>query len=171
MLVGKRAWSLALDKAEYAPGEKATLTLTLKDKNGVALPDQAAADLLDDALTSSTALTSSLFGSATAGVSSVTLVNGVATVSFYAPLVAGPFTVAGKTLASASADATSIALSASAKVVAPVDATVTAINAKVASTEATVAALQVTVASVIKSLKVQWWLLKKIAVKVGIKLG
>ena len=82
---------LTSNKATYAAGEKITLTLTAKDKNGVLMGKKAFAGLFTDTMTASSAVVGSLFGTA------VTFSAGVATVDVYAPLAAGTLTFSGKT--------------------------------------------------------------------------
>jgi trimeric autotransporter adhesin len=91
---------VATDKAEYAPGEKITLTFTAKDSNGLGLPDgsYAAGDLLANSASNPVA-TSSLTTTPFLGSAAVVLSAGVATATAFAPLVSGPiswsWTVAG----------------------------------------------------------------------------
>ena len=84
------AYSVALstDKATYAPGEKITLTVTAKDQDGYLL-GAGAYGLLDAANTVSQSLTGTAFAASGADI---TISAGVATTTYYAPLVAGPFT-------------------------------------------------------------------------------
>jgi len=112
--------TLTADKAAYAPGEKITLTLTVKDADGQLLGARDTKYLL---LSSDLAVTSSLTGTPFCGsnaltttckkVSGVTLVAnpgvtisaGTAKTSYFAPLVSGPVTfsatVAGADVATA----------------------------------------------------------------------
>jgi len=85
---------LATDKATYGPGEKATLSLTLKDSNGapVASGDYTTA-LVAGGLTPSSALTSTLKFNSTD--TTITVLDGKATVDFYVPITAGPVTISG----------------------------------------------------------------------------
>jgi hypothetical protein len=86
---GVASLALSFDKAEYTAGEKATLTITAKNSDGVLVGDQAYVDLFaTGGISSSAALAADL--SATAR----TLTNGVATYTVYMPLAVGPVTVA-----------------------------------------------------------------------------
>jgi hypothetical protein len=81
---------LTTDKATYLPGELVTLTLTAKDKNGNPIADGLGTALLTGALTSSQSITSTLFDA------NVATKTGVATATFYAPLVEGTVVLSGK---------------------------------------------------------------------------
>jgi len=80
---------LSLDKTSYAPGEKATLTATVKDSVGNSVSDGNHASALDGGLTSSAAiqgLTSS---------DDIFTLSGVKTWTIYAPVSGGEFTITG----------------------------------------------------------------------------
>jgi len=85
---------LGTSKTSYLPGEKATLTLTLTDSEGkpVASGDYTTA-LVAGGLTPSAALTTTLKFNATD--TTITVLDGKATVDFYAPISSGPVTIAG----------------------------------------------------------------------------
>ena len=97
--------TMTLDKAEYEPGEKVTLTLTAKSADGQAPADGTYPNLLTTAVNSTQVLTSYPFSgyspalaSATAGypdAGDVTFTGGKATATFYAP--ANNFTVSATT--------------------------------------------------------------------------
>jgi trimeric autotransporter adhesin len=80
--------ALSTDKATYAPGEKITLTITARDSAGQLL-GAGAYGLLDAANTVSQNLTGTVFAASGADI---TINAGVATTTYFAPLVAGPFT-------------------------------------------------------------------------------
>jgi hypothetical protein len=94
--------ALAFDKATYAPGEKATITLTAKDKDGFAVSDGvtqiwAAAGVKFAGLLSSASLTSAPFSHETD--TATTLLGGKATATIFMPLTSGPVTVSAATIA------------------------------------------------------------------------
>jgi len=100
--------ALTLDKATYAPGEKATLTVTMKDASGNLVSDGSHSAALD-----TWAASGSIQGlpSATAPVT----INGVKTYTVYAPVIGGKFSInatlgtgvaAGATITSAEASVT-----------------------------------------------------------------
>jgi len=78
--------ALSLDKTTYAPGEKATLTVTMKDASGNAVSDGAHTDALATWVSSA-----SVQGLPTA-TAPFTL-NGVKTYTVYAPTSGGKFTI------------------------------------------------------------------------------
>ena len=105
---------LSTDKATYLPGEKITLTLTLKDAGAFATADNATGtDLLaTGGITSNV----SLVGDTTTATA-VPTVGGKKTWTLYAPLSAGPIVFSGKTGTSATlAPATAVTLAATATV-------------------------------------------------------
>ena len=133
------AVTLAFDKAEYSAGERFTLTLTAT--NAVGVPGNATySALLAGALTTSQAITATLFGA------SVILKDGVATATGFMPLAAGPVTVSGTTGVDATTAA--VAVSATATVVsdgaaqAAADAAAEATDAANAATDAANAAAE-----------------------------
>jgi hypothetical protein len=89
---------LSTDKATYLPGEKITLTLTLKDAGGFATADDGTGTdvLATGGITSNV----SLVGDTTTATA-VPTVGGKKTWTLYAPLSAGPIVFAGKTGTSA----------------------------------------------------------------------
>jgi len=100
--------ALTLDKATYAPGEKATLTVTMKDASGNLVADGSHSAALDT-WTASGAVQG--LPSATAPVT----INGVKTYTVYAPVIGGKFSInatlgtgvaAGATITSAEASVT-----------------------------------------------------------------
>jgi hypothetical protein len=95
--------ALAFDKATYAPGEKATITLTAKDKDGFAIADGArpiwaAANVKFAGLLSSSSLTTAPF-SLDETATGTTLLGGKATATIFMPLTSGPVTVSAATIA------------------------------------------------------------------------
>jgi len=143
--------TVALDKATYAQGEKATLTITGKDASGNPVYDGAS---LVGALTSNVAAQ----GTPTAAK---TAVAGKATATIYAPTAAGTWTLAGY-------DANSAAVSVSATVSSAAD--VAANAAAVATLQTSVAALQTTVASLVASLTAQIKVINSALAKIAKKL-
>ena len=125
--------ALSLDKTTYAPGEKATLTVTMKDSSGNAVSDGAHTAALDTWVGSA-----SVQGlpSATAPVT----IGGVKTYTVYAPTSGGKFTIsatlgtgvsAGATITEASASVTD----ANAALLTQIDA----LNAKIVALNALIA--------------------------------
>jgi len=104
---------LTTDKATYLPGEKITLTLTLKDAGTFATADDATGTdtLAAGGITSNV----SLVGDTTTATA-VPTIGGKKTWTLYAPLTSGPIVFAGKTGAGANAPATAVTLAASAAV-------------------------------------------------------
>jgi hypothetical protein len=104
---------LSTDKATYLPGEKITLTLTLKDAGGFATADDGTGTdiLAAGGITANV----SLVGDTTTATA-VPTVGGVKTWTLYAPLSAGPIVFAGKTGAGTNAPATAVTLAATATV-------------------------------------------------------
>jgi trimeric autotransporter adhesin len=104
---------LSTDKATYLPGEKITLTLTLKDAGGFATADDGTGTnvLAAGGITSNV----SLVGDTTTAVD-VPTVGGKKTWTLYAPLSAGPIVFAGKTGAGSGVPATAVTLAATATV-------------------------------------------------------
>ena len=80
--------TISTDKAEYAAGEKITITVSANDSNSNGIAD-GARDLFAATVTSTSALQGTLPGT------SVTLVSGQATYTVYAPLASGPVTISG----------------------------------------------------------------------------
>jgi hypothetical protein len=192
------AAKLSFDKDEYAPGEKATLTISATDANGLPVADGDATSVLTGALASSAGVTSTLSFNATA--TTVSFAGGKASVSFYMPLVAGTFNVSG-TLGAAGTYVTSTAagaaLAASVNVVesnggtsAAIDAANEATDAANAATDAAnaaaeaadaataaaqdaqaaVAALATQVASLIAGIKAQITTLTNLVIKIQKKV-
>jgi trimeric autotransporter adhesin len=105
---------LSTDKATYLPGEKITLTLTLKDAGGFAVADEATGT--DVLATGGITANVSLVGETTTATA-VPTVGGKKTWTLYAPLSAGPIVFAGKTGTSLTlAPATAVTLAATATV-------------------------------------------------------
>jgi len=134
--------ALSFDKTEYAAGEKATLTITAKNSDGVLVGDQEYAGLFAGGISSSAALAADL--SATAR----TLTNGVATYTVYMPLAVGPVTVAATLGAGVATAIQATAVSAVATVLsdgvaqAAADAAAEATDAANAATDAANAAAE-----------------------------
>jgi trimeric autotransporter adhesin len=114
---------LTTDKATYLPGEKITLTLTLKDAGGFKTADDGTGTnvLAAGGITSNV----SLVGDTTTAVD-VPTIGGVKTWTLYAPLASGPIVFAGKTGAGSGVPATAVTLAATATVSASADATANA---------------------------------------------
>ena len=140
--------ALSTNKTTYAPGEKITLTLTAKDADGQ-LSGAGTYDIAEGASTASQALTGTAF---TTG--NVTINAGVASVTYYAPLITGPFTFTFKTKSASPLDtaAQTLTLTATAAVV---DATQTALNTRIDSLNAKIVALTALIAKIMKSLKIK----------------
>jgi len=132
--------TLTLDKANYAPGEKMTLTITAKDANGKPVADGSRAVIASP--TSNVALGGTV--SAT-----TTLLGGVATQTLYAPATSGSFTISA-TEGAATASTTKATLTVSATVTdagadiaqAAADAAAEATDAANAATDAANAAAE-----------------------------
>jgi hypothetical protein len=132
--------SMAFDKDTYAPGEKATLTITAKNSAGDFVGDAAYANFFHTGgLTSSSALTTAI------DAVSITTVSGQKSYTVYMPLNSGTVTVSGLLGASVDAAAQLTSVSASAKVgatpaetaaEAATDAAAEAIDAANAATDA-----------------------------------
>jgi hypothetical protein len=180
--------TLTLDKAEYAPGEKMTLTVSAKDANGKPVADGSRALI--------TSPTSNVVIGCTLSTST-TLLAGSATQTCYAPATTGSFTIS-VTEGAATASTTKATVSVTATVVdaaadvaqAAVDAAAEAIDAANAATDAAnaaaeaadaataaaqdaadaVAALSVSVAAMIDSLKKQITALTNLVIKIQKKV-
>ena len=165
---------MTLDKATYAPGAKAVLTLTAKDANGNLMADGTYALLTSTGLTASTAISST---PALPTGASVTLSGGTATWTLFAPLVAGPFSINGTTAAAGgpvNAAAASLALTAAASVVGvpvSVDPGTAANAAAIAALQASVASLSTTIASLVASITAQISALSALVKKILAKGG
>ena len=96
------AVKLTTDKTSYVPGEKITLTLSATDADGKPLAT-GSYDILADASTVTTSMVGTAFTDA-----AFTITDGVATTTYYAPLIAGPVTF-GATLVVAGVVAAAIA--------------------------------------------------------------
>jgi hypothetical protein len=150
--------ALSTDKATYAPGEKITLTVTAKDADGYLL-GAGAYGLLDAANTVSQSLTGTTLAT---GGADITISAGVATTTYYAPLVAGPFTFSA-TIDAADADVASAIrgskITATATVADANQATVLASNAaiatSIASLNAKIVALNALIAKIMKRLNIR----------------
>jgi hypothetical protein len=88
-LVKANTITLTADKTSYLPGELVTVTLTAKDKNGAFVANGPGTALLTAALTSSQSITSTLF------TADVVTKSGIATATFYAPLIEGTVVLSG----------------------------------------------------------------------------
>jgi hypothetical protein len=107
--------ALSTNKATYAPGEKITLSLTAKDEDGH-LIGAGAYDIVNGESTVSQSAQGTPFATGNATINA-----GVATTSYFAPLIAGPvtFTVKTKAAAPLATAAQGLTLTATANVVAP----------------------------------------------------
>jgi nucleoid-associated protein YgaU len=135
-----------LDKATYAPGEKMTLTVTVKDAASNLVADSGTTCytvLGTTGLVASTSTTGTLPTGAL-----VCTVNGVSTYTVYAPLVGGPLSINGTSALTGTPALT---------VAATVTVGTTGISAadSAATATAAVAALSTTVASLIASVTAQ----------------
>jgi hypothetical protein len=127
--------TLTLDKADYVPGEKVTLTITAKDADSKSVADGARALLAT--ITSNVAL------GGTALSTTTTLLGGVATQTFFAPATPGSFTISA-TEGAATASTTKAILTVTATVTnagadvaqAAADAATDAYDAALAATDA-----------------------------------
>ena len=139
---------LTTDKATYLPGEKITLTLTLKDAGTFAVADDATGTdiLAAGGITSNV----SLVGETTTGTA-VPTVGGKKSWTLYAPLTAGPIVFAGKTGAGANAPATAVTLAATATV--SDSASMTALTTLINSLIAKINALSKLVTKIQKKVK------------------
>jgi hypothetical protein len=142
--------TLTLDKADYAPGEKMTLTITAKDSNGKPVADGPRAVIASP--TSNVALGGTV--SAT-----TTLLGGVATQTLYAPATSGSFTISATeggdtasttkatltvsaTVTNAGADVAQAAADAAAEATDAANAATDAANAAAEAADAATAAAQ-----------------------------
>jgi hypothetical protein len=141
---------LTTDKATYLPGEKITLTLTLKDAGGFAVADEATGtDLLaTGGITSNV----SLVGDTTTATA-VPTVGGKKTWTLYAPLSSGPIVFAGKTGAGSGVPATAVTLAATANVVAAANAEIATLTTLVNSLIAKINALNKLVIKIQKKVR------------------
>jgi len=142
--------TLTTNKANYAPGEKMTVTLTFKDSAGRLVGAGPGTGTLAAALTSSASLTGdALFAQNNAS----TL--GVTEITVYAPLAQGPVVFTGKTgpagtyIATAGAD---LAITATATVV---DANQSSLLAQIDALNAKIVALNALIAKIMKKLGVK----------------
>jgi hypothetical protein len=141
---------LTTNKATYVPGEEATLTLTLTDADGKPL---GSSDLTSAVATGglkvSSAITTSLKFNSTD--TTITVLDGKATVKFFVPTTPGPVTISGTLLAAHSA-------SSADKVMTPVTFTV--------SDSATMSALTTLINSLIAKINA----LNKLVIKIQKKV-
>ena len=180
--------TLTLDKADYAPGEKMTLTITATDADGKPVADGSRAVIASP--TSNVAVGGTL--SAT-----TTLLGGKATQTLYAPATSGSFTIsategaatasttkatltvtatvtnAGAEIAQAAADAAAEATDAANAATDAANAAAEAADAATAAAQDAadaVAALSVSVAAMIDSLKKQITALTNLVIKIQKKV-
>jgi hypothetical protein len=147
---------LAFDKATYAPGEKATITLTAKDAAGFAIADGArpiwaAANVKFAGLLSSASLTSTPF-SLDETATGTTLLGGKATATIFMPLTTGPVELSAKTIAGVAGVAGST-ITVKANVGAPANADITALTTLVNSLIAKINALNKLVIKIQKKVR------------------
>ncbi len=95
LATGTQVTTMSTDKATYVPGEKITITVKSVDASGNIMADGAGNYFSAAGVTSTTSLNGSL------PAQSVTLANGVATYTAYAPLVSGNVTLSGTSAATA----------------------------------------------------------------------
>ena len=190
--------TLSMSPATPAPGEKVTLTITAKDKDGSPVAN-GSRQLFATGLATNLAVGSSTC--TTTGA--VSLVDGVATCTFFAPATSGSFTISAKEGSDVdnvvtNTSAAALTISATADIVNPaaevaqaaVDAAAEAIDAANAATDAAnaaaeaadaataaaqdaadaVAALSVSVAAMIDALKKQITSLTNLVIKIQKKV-
>ena len=140
--------ALTTDKTTYAPGEKITLTLTAKDADGQ-LIGAGTYDIVNGASTASQALTGTAFADGNAAINA-----GVVTTSYFAPLIAGPFSFTVKTKAAAPLNtaAQGLTLTVTASVA---DANQTALMTQIDALNAKIVALNALIAKIMKKLGVR----------------
>ena len=144
---------LATDKTSYAPGAKATLSLTLTDADGkpVASGDYVNA-LVAGNLTPSAALTTALKFNSTD--TTITVLDGKATVDFFVPISTGPVTISGTYGAGAVVGTlASTALTTSFTVAAPANAEIATLTTLVNSLIAKINALNKLVIKIQKKVR------------------
>jgi hypothetical protein len=141
---------LTTDKATYLPGEKITLTLTLKDAGTFATADDATGTdvLAAGGITANV----SLVGDTTTATA-VPTVGGKKTWTLYAPLSSGPIVFAGKTGAGSGVPATAVTLAATANVVAAANAEIATLTTLVNSLIAKINALNKLVIKIQKKVR------------------
>ena len=143
--------ALSANKASYAPGEAVTLTLTFRDSAGRPVAHGPGTATLAAALTASSSLgTAALFGTANSSKTGTT----VQTV--YAPLSAGPVTVAGTTGADTTylvATARGVALNTTFNVAQNAD--IAGITTAISALNARVVALNALIAKIMKRLNIR----------------
>ena len=141
--------TVAFDKASYAAGSKATVTLTFKDSVGRLVGAQTGTDFLTGALTSSAALQGAALFSATRP----NIFNGAVTADVFMPYYAGTVTITGTTGQASNLEtaAKGVSLAASAAVTAPADST----SAQLASLIKKINDLQKLIAKIQKRLGVK----------------
>jgi hypothetical protein len=125
----------AFDKTSYAPGEKATLTVTLKDADGVLLGAGNAAFQTFSSISTSSSITTTLGGSPAVSA-------GAFKYEFFMPVATGAFTVAGVLGTGVTGDLAGKTVSISTSIVAPVNADVVAAKAAADKAVAEVAKVQ-----------------------------
>ncbi len=126
---------LTTDKATYLPGEKMTLTLTLKDAGTFKTADDGTGT---DVLAAGGITTNVSLNGDTTTATAVPTIGGVKTWTLYAPLTSGPIVFAGKTGAGSGVPATAVTLAATATVSdsATMSALTTLINSLIAKINA-----------------------------------
>ncbi len=95
LATGTQVTTMSTDKTSYVPGEKITITVSSVDASGNIMADGAGNYFTAAGVTSTTSLNGSLPAQA------VTLENGSATYTAYAPLVSGDVTLSGTSAATA----------------------------------------------------------------------
>ena len=85
--------TLTLDKTSYAPGEKATLTVTSKDSSGNTVADTWSTGSTRACVGSDVIANKSVTGSLPVAADGCYMANGVETYKFYVPSVGGEFTL------------------------------------------------------------------------------
>jgi len=191
---------IALDKSEYAPGEKATLTVTATDSNGNPVGDDGTYTSIFSSSSNLSTSTTLPTGLTTSTATAPAMVSGVQTFTVYAPSTSGAWTITMKTpvgattgLATAALGLTltaSATVSVDANIAAAADAAAEATDAANAATDAAnaaaeaadaataaaqdaadaVAALSAQVATLISGLKAQLTALTNLVIKIQKKV-
>jgi len=137
--------TLTLDKATYVPGEKATLTITGKNPDGVAVAD-GTLYIFTSGITTSTGVTTNLSSN------SVVFKNGIATYSVYMPVIQGPVVFSAALGNDDYVGTVGATVSVSTAVV---DAAAAAQAAAIIALQTSIATLTTTVASLVASMTAQ----------------
>ena len=162
--------SVALDKTTYVQGEKATLTVTVKDADGNVVPSGTYPDLFATGGIVAN-YTMGNGSDTTTATNALNTVDGVKTYTLYMPIMDGPVTFTyttgtGVAVANQAKDVTVTATVSSSSIEAANAATTAALAANDA-----VDALAATAAKLVANLKAQITALTKLIVKIQKKVG